>query len=82
MKRLVLAEVTADGGAVVTEVREVESGKVAAELVSGFVVSQSSLFCGVEGSEPEPCTVLGESDLSHPLSPVPLPHPSVKLRGL
>jgi len=66
----------------VAEVGEVKPGEVASEFVRGLVIRQSGFLGGVERSEPEPGPVLGESDLSHPLPPVPLTHPSVKLRGL
>ena len=65
-----------------SEVGEVEPCEVASELVGGLVVRQGGFLGGVKGSQPEPCTVLGESDLGNPLTPVPLPHTSVKLRGL
>lgn len=65
----------------VAEVGEVEPGEVAAELVGGPVVGQGGLFGGVEGAEPEPSTVLGETDLRHPFAPMSLPYSSVELGG-
>jgi len=66
----------------VTEVGEVKPGEVTSEFVRSLVVRQSGFLGGVEGSQPEPGPILGKSDLSHPLPPVPLTHPSVQLRGL
>jgi len=66
----------------VAEVGEVKPGEVTSEFVRGLVVRQSGFLGGIECPEPEPGPILGESDLSHPLPPVPLPHPSVELRGL
>lgn len=65
-----------------TEVWEVKPGEVTSEFVRGLVVRQSGFLGGVECSQPEPGPILWESDLGHPLPPVPLPHPSIKLRGL
>ncbi|WVZ05016.1 hypothetical protein V8G54_018362 [Vigna mungo] len=62
--------------------REVEPGVFSSELKRCVVVCQSSFFSGFECTKPETSAILGKSDLSHPLAPVPLPHPTVKLCGL
>uniref|UniRef100_A0A6N2LUG4 Uncharacterized protein n=1 Tax=Salix viminalis TaxID=40686 RepID=A0A6N2LUG4_SALVM len=58
--------------------REVKPCKVASEFISCVVISQSRLFSCVEGAEPETGSVLGQTDLSDPLAPVPLPYSSVR----
>nr|GMC56429.1 FCS-Like Zinc finger 6-like [Ipomoea batatas] len=76
VERLVLAEVAADEGAVVAEVRKVEPSRIASELIRRLVVSQRRLLSRIKRPQPESGPVLGQTDLSHPFPPVALPHPS------
>ena len=64
------------------EMREIEPGKISPELIGCLIVSQSRLFGGIEGAEPEAGSVLWESDLSNPFAPMPLSHSSVEFCGL
>lgn len=65
---------------VVLEVGEVEIGGVAPELVGGHVVRHGGVLGGIERPQPHPRPVSRHPYLSHPLPPVPLPHPSEQLR--
>lgn len=80
-ERLVITKLTEDAGAMVLKVREIEACEFTAKLVSRVIVCQSCFLCGVEGSQPEAGSVLGESDFRHPLPPVSLPNTAVKLCG-
>nr|GMC94709.1 hypothetical protein TorRG33x02_018220 [Ipomoea batatas] len=65
-----------------SEIGEIQGGVFSPEFIRRLVVSHGSFFGGVEGSQPEPGSVLGKSDFCNPFSPMSLPHSPVKLRQL
>lgn len=61
------------------EFREVESGGWTTEVEDGGVVGASGGDGGGVRAEPDPGTLVGFSDLRHPLTPLPHPDPPVRL---
>ncbi|POO02836.1 hypothetical protein TorRG33x02_018220 [Trema orientale] len=79
MERLIVAEIAGDVRPFVAEMREIEPSKLTPELISCFIISQSSFLGCVKGTKPEPSSVLGESNLGNPFPPMPLSNSPVKL---
>lgn len=67
----------AEVGASLDALGEVELGLGALEAQRRFVVGDGGVLSRVKGAEPHTSRFLGVPDLRRPLSPWPLPHPSV-----